>query len=217
MTVQEIESRVRGVIDELAANDSTFINESTDERNVSSVIRTNIPYALVYLLEHAPVEKLDASGITGEGSYEPGTFRIDSETMMGEARLPDNVLRVVSARLSSWHYSPEPVSEQSQQYLMQGFQYSRGTWDIPVSAIVHRAGSRWIELYGAKTTTDTLHMLVYKKPAFGNLSIDTTMVSVPQALEGSFVYHLAGLVLTAFRDEHAGNLFAIAKTYAGIE
>lgn len=214
MRLEEIETRVRGVIDELAANDSGFINESMDERNVTAVIRTNIPYALTYLLENAPVEKLDETGISGEGSYVAGTFSIDAN-MMGQARLPDNVLRIVSARLSSWKQSPVPVNEQSEEYLMQGDEYARGTWDRPVTAVVHRQGSRWIELYSARTANDTLILLVYKKPDLSNMEQEG--VGVPQALEGAFIYHLAGLVLTAFRDEHAGNLFAIAKDYAGIE
>jgi len=217
MNVQEIVSRVRGVIDELEANASGFINASGDEKNLTDVIKTNIPYALVYLLENAPVEKLDENGITGQGSYVSGTFSIDNTTMMGQAQLPDNVLRIVSARLSSWKYSPLPVTEHSQEYMMQGDEYARGTWDRPVTAIVHRAGSRWIELYSAKSLTDTLNMLVYKKPDLADLNNNDAEVRVPQALEGAFVYHLAGLVLTAFRDDHAGNLLAIARSYAGIE
>ena len=215
MTFQEITARVRGVLDELEANGSAFINASSDEQNLTDVIKTNIPYALVYLLENAPIEKLDESAVTGQDSYVPGTFSIDAATMMGQAQLPDNVLRVVSARLSSWKYSPLPVNEHSQEYLMQGDEYARGTWDRPVTAIVHRPGSRWIELYSAKALTDTLYMLVYKKPDLAD--VEHTGVSVPQALEGAFVYHLAGLVLTAFRDDHAGNLLAIARSYAGID
>lgn len=218
--VTDIVNRVRAVIDELAANDSGFLTQSEDEANLTNVIKDKIGDALMWVLEHAPVEKLDAESITGVGSYVSGSFSIDSTTLMGQAQLPTDVLRVVSARLSSWKQSPVPVTERSDVYLMQSDDYAKGSWDRPVVAIVHRISSgvtptvqRWVELYSAKETSDTLHLLVYKKPVLTNIA--TNGVDVPSVLEGAFIYYIAGLTMTAFKDDVASALFAIAKEHLG--
>lgn len=216
MTVKAIIDKVRAAIDELMVNDAAFLNETDDEQNLNTVITESIPHALLWLLEHAPAEKLDEAGITGTGAYT--SFSIGSD-LTAQAKLSDGVLRVVSARLSSWKQSPQPVTEQSEVYLMQSDPYARGSWDRPVSAIVHRSGAggaeRWIELYGAKTQQDTLHMLVYKKPDLSKIA--QTGVSVPVVLESALIYQVAGLVMTAFREEAANRFFALASQYAGIE
>lgn len=215
LSVNTIVERVRAVIDELMANDSSFLNQSTDEINLTDVIKDKIGYALQWLVEHAPVEKLDQENITGAGAYVPDTFSIDN-TLMGQCQLPDDVLRVVSARLSSWRYAPLPVTEHSLEYLMQGDAYAKGSWDRPVVALVHRTGAnggeRWLEFYSAKETTDTLHLLVFKKPSV-NTSSGSNTVDVPSVLEGAFIYELAGLTLTTMKDERANAMFTIAEKF----
>lgn len=216
ISVDTIVSRVRAVIDEMMANDSGFLTQSTDETNLTNVIKDKIPYALQWLIERAPVDKLDQGSITGTGAYVSGTFSIDSSSLMGQCQLPDEVLRVVSARLSSWKYAPTPVTEHSVEYLMQSDAYAKGSWDRPVVALVHRTGSsggeRWLEFYSAKQTTDTLHLLVFKKPNI-DISSGSSTVDVPSVLEGAFIYEIAGLTLTTMKDERAGAMFTIAKEY----
>lgn len=220
LTVNTIVERVRAVIDELMANDSDFLNQSTDEANLTNIIKDKISYALLWVLENAPVEKLDQGSITGTGAYVTGTFSIDGTTLMGQCKLPADVLRVVSARLSSWKYSPVPVTEHSVDYLMQSDAYAKGSWDRPVVVLVHRTGTgggeRWLEFYSANETTDTLHLLVYKKPTV-DISSGTSDIAVPSVLEGAFIYEIAGLTLTTMKDERAASMFTIAKEYLGTD
>ena len=221
MVVSAIVERVRAAIDELMANGTSFLGASEDAQNLVGVIKDKIPYALEWVLVNAPVELLDVAGVTGADTYVSGTFEIDANTQVATAKLSDDVLRVVSARLSSWTYSPVPVTEHSVEYLMQSDETARGSWDRPVTAIVHKitAGSdnslvsgKWLELYCAKATTDTLSVLAYKKPDLSGM-VDSTDIDISAALEGAFIYHIAGLTLLAFRDAAAKDMLEVARQY----
>ena len=200
---------MRSAIDELTANDSGFLVASSDEQNLSDVIIDKIPYALTFILENAPVDKLGDSigGLTGA--------EISGVTIAAgqpvKVKLPSDVIRVVSARLSSWSHSPVPVSESSQEYLMQQDEYARGSWDRPVNAIAYHGAYRYLELYSAKENNDTIEASVIRKPTIGDTSVATTDVSVPSRLEGAFIYQIAGLSMVAFREQIAASLFTIAR------
>jgi len=220
MQVSAIVTKVRAAIDELMANGTQFLGASDDAQNLVDVIKDKIPYALEWVLVNAPVELLDVAGVTGADTFVSGTFSVDSDTLVATAKLSDDVLRVVSARLSSWKYSPVPVTEHSVEYLMQSDETARGCWDRPVTAIVHRivtsgdtaVSGRWLELYCAKTTSDTLSVLAYKKPDLSSMT-DSTDIAISSALEGAFIYHIAGLTLLAFRDAAAKDMLEVARSY----
>ena len=118
MKVNVIVTRVRSAIDELMVNDTEFINASKDEENLTLLIIDKIPYALTYVIANAPDEMLDADLAEGLSTTDLQTFSI-TEDMTAKVRIPSDVLRVVSARLSSWSFSPYPESEHSEVWLMQ--------------------------------------------------------------------------------------------------
>ena len=231
MDVQEIVRQVRSAIDELTAIDDSEYQEATaDEENLEAVIRDKIPYALTYVIEHAPEDKFlpeDLSVLT-EGELAGVTVEAGKAV---KVKIPSDVLRVVSARLSSWFQSPVPVTESSQEYLMQQDEYARGSWDRPVNAIVFHGEERWLEMYCAKTAADTLEVAFVRKPALpaadapGVVAGETAgdapgvvtgmEVKVPVRLEAAFIYQIAGLTMVAFREEVSARLFALADKYLG--
>ena len=216
MKVKEIVERVRSAIDEQMENDSEFLKQSTDEANLTAIIIDKIRYALTYVIENAPEVKLDSSLMdTVEPDGEASGTVVAGQCVKVE--LPTDVLRVVSARLSSWPLSPVPVTEYSQEYLMQQDPYAKGSWDRPVSAIVYDSGKRYIELYSAKTSSDTVKITCIKQPEVGaasELAADQEEdVSVPARLEGAFIYQIAALTMVAFREDVASSLFTIAAQY----
>lgn len=212
MQVGEIVKRVRSAIDELMVNDSGFLTTSVDEKNLSNVIKDKIPYALTYIIENAPLEKIDGSMLDGLTSAElAGTTAAAGQPV--KVKLPTDVIRVVSARLSSWQQSPLPVMESSQEYLMQQDEYARGSWDRPVVAIAYHGTGRYLELYSAKATGDTVEASIVRKPTIGDTSDETTDVGVPVRLEAAFIYQIAGLSMVAFREQVAQQLFSIAQSH----
>lgn len=212
MQVQEIVRQVRSAIDELTVNDSEFLNASSDEQNLKDIIIDKIPYALTFILENAPEDKLDNDCLDVLTQAEISGVAI-AERQPVKVNLPSNVIRVVSARLSSWSQSPVPVTENSQEYLMQQDEYARGSWDRPVNAIAYHGANRYLEMYSAKTNNDNIEISVIRKPAIGNTSVATTNISVPSRLESAFIYQTAGLTMVAFREKIAESLFAIARQY----
>jgi len=138
LTVGTIVKRVRSAIDEVMQNDSDFLRESNDELNLEKIIIDKIGYALQYVLENAPLEKLDDS-IRKTMSGAPSGSGEDS---MVKVQLPDDLLRILDARLSSWSRFPTPLSDQSAVALMQTDEYARGTWDRPVNIIGYENGKR---------------------------------------------------------------------------
>ena len=213
MTVQEIVTRVRAAIDELMENDSQFLRQSTDEMNLTRVIVDKINYALQYIYENAPLDKLDNSVMEELSQAElQSSFSIDSN-LVGRLKLPARLLRVVTARLSSWSLFPIPEPDTSQVYLMQADTYARGSWDRPVNIIT--AGT--LEMYCAKTNQDTLIFKFVRRPST-DYSADrmSATVNVPASLEAALIYQIAGLSMVAFREDVAASLFAIADKYLDI-
>lgn len=215
MTVQEIVTRVRAAIDELMENDSDFLRESTDEKNLTRVIVDKIGYALQHIIETAPMEKLDDSVFEEFTQSElSSNFSIDA-SLVGHVKLPTDLLRIIEARLSSWSHFPIPESDTSQVYLMQQDTYARGSWDRPVNILTYNGKQRMLEMYCARTQDDTLNFVFIRKPAAGSYSADdmTATVNCPNGLQASLIYQVAGLSMVAFREDIAASLFAIAARY----
>ena len=214
MTVGNIVTRVRAAIDELMENGSQFLSQSDDEANLTRVIVDKIGYALQYVYENAPLDKLDSS-VTEELTQQElqSSFSIGSD-LVGRLTLPSGLLRVVTAMLSSWSHFPIPEPDTSQVYLMQQDQYAKGSWDRPVNIIT--AGK--LEMYCAKSQSDTLKFVFVRKPttSFSPDSLNTT-VNIPASLEASLIYQVAGLTMIAFREDVAASLFAISDKYLNIE
>lgn len=223
MTVSEIVKRVRSAIDELMQNDSEFLRKSNDELNLTDVIIDKIGYALRHVLENAPLDKLgnDAYKTLTSGQMSSLFSKVNIGTQAdpvykGRLVLPSDLLRIIDARLSSWSLFPFPVPDTSQVYLMQQDQYARGSWDRPVNVLTWDAtDKRILEMYCAKDNSDTLVFFYVAEPDLTNVDSShlTQDVAVPSQLEASLIYQIAGLAMTAFREDVAGQLFALSQRY----
>ncbi len=219
MRVSEIVTRVRATIDELMVNDSGFLTESEDEKNLTQVIIDKISYGLQHVIEEAPLERIDS------GLFEmlttaqmASSFSIDGASKVGTLKLPDDVIRVVEARLSSWSQFPVPVSDTTQVAIMQQDQYARGSWDRPVNVMTYdRTGKAQLLMYSAKTAADTLIFVFIRKPTVPEptQAVPDPEVGVPSRLEAAFIYQVAGLAMVAFREDVAASLFTVAEKELG--
>ena len=98
MNVSEIIHRVKAAIGELSTLDNPRLAESVNLENIDLIIADKIPYAFEWVIQNAPVSLLD-----GElsSSLEADVLNIRDDNVL-EVTLPSDVLRIVSARLSSW-------------------------------------------------------------------------------------------------------------------
>lgn len=225
MLVSEIVSRVRSAIDELMVNGSGFLTESADEKNLTQVIIDKIGYALQYVVENAPLEKLDSSAFEELTPTELQGFSLvnigtqANPDYKGRLKLPTDLIRIIDARLSSWTHFPRPLPDTSEEAIMQQDEYARGSWDRPANILTYDGADRYLDMYCAKTGTgtgaDTLKFTFIRKPSTEHYD-ETDMsedVPVPALLEASLIYQIAGMAMTAFREDVAASLFAIARNY----
>lgn len=219
MTVKEIVDRVRAAIDEMTQDGTDFSELARDEQDMTRIIVDKIPYALQYVIENAPLEKLDSDMQETFSEEELEERFAIGDDMVARVKLPDNLLRIVEARLSSWSLFPKPEPSTSQVYLMQQDPYARGSYDRPVNIITHEGNKRVLEMYSVKGASDKLVFLYIKKPSFSDLYDEEGKVKedenvgVPTLLEASLVYQVAALTMTTYREDIADALFTISKRY----
>lgn len=219
MTAEEIVKRVRLAIDEQSQAGTDLTDITEDEASLTRIILDKISYALTFILENAPVDKLDSDSLRPLTRPEMES-RFTIQDLVGRVILPENLLRIVEARLSSWPYFPIPEHDATPTALMQQDEYARGSWDRPVSIFTHSGANRILEMYSAKTANDTLEFSYIEKPDIDDISeedMESTTVNVPVRLEAALVYQVAALTMVAFREDVAETLFNIARNYMGIE
>lgn len=220
MTAEEIVKRVRLALDEQSQAGTDLTDITEDEASLTRIILDKISYALTFILENAPVDKLDNDSLTVLTATQIQNLFAITTDMVGILKLPENLLRIVEARLSSWSYFPVPEHDATPTALMQQDEYARGSWDRPVNIFTHIGTDRVLEMYSAKTNSDTLNFSYIEKPDVSYVTEDNmnvTNVSVPVKLEAALVYQVAALTMVAFREEVAQTLFSIARSYMGIE
>ena len=206
LSIDEIVRKVRTKYDEISLNDSDMVG-SSDDSDFNSVIRSCIPDAYRFVVNSADLSMLEGKILSVE------TLNIDDDLVV-HVPIPDDFLRGISFRLSSWKSSAsEIITEDTPEYRMQSDPYACGTYQHPIAAIVHTAKGRELELYKAKTSADTLMSFMYMPSWDGsNESLD-----IPDQLADAFIYYVAGLTATTFREDIANDFFKVARSLIGIE
>lgn len=205
-TIQQIVDEVRIKYDEISSNESDMIG-TTDDSDMDTIIKSCISEAYRFVTVNA-----DLSMLEGKQLEEAG-FTIDDD-MVGHVRLPEDFLRGITFRLSSWNSSASDIiTEDTPEYRMQSDPYACGTWQHPVAALVHTASGRELELYKAKTKEDTLKSFVY----IPNWERSEESIDIPNQLAEAFIYYVAGLTATTFREDVANDFFKVARSLIGIE
>jgi len=64
MDVSEILTRVKSVIDELSNLGNQDVTGEENTQNLDSIIKDKIPYALEWVLQNAPQNKIDSSMVS---------------------------------------------------------------------------------------------------------------------------------------------------------
>lgn len=207
LTKEDVIKQVRVKLDEIGLNESGMMDATSDNTNLDTVIKSCISEAYRLVAMNADVSLLE--GVHGETL----TLSI-GENLVGRVQLPADFLRLVNARLSSWHSSySKLISEDDPMYRMQSNQWVCATPSCPVAAIVHRSGGKVLELFKAATVDDTLSVLTYI-PAYPDKE---ESVSISDQTVEAFIYYVAGLTMTTFKEESATDFFKIAQSLLGNE
>lgn len=206
-SIEQIVRKVRTKYDEIGINDSDMVG-GTDDSDFDKIVASCISEAYHFVMSSA-----DSSMLEGKSLSDDDELTIDND-LIGHIKLPDDFFRGITIRLSSWQSSPANIiTEDMPEYRMQSDPWACGTFQYPVMAIVHRLEGRFLELYKARTKDDTLMSFVYV-PSW---SSENNEVDIPDMLSDAFIYYVAGLTATSFREDVANDFIKVAKGLIGIE
>lgn len=205
-TIQQIVDEVRIKYDEISSNESDMIG-TTDDSDMDTIIKSCISEAYRFVTVNADLSMLEGKQL------EEADLSIDDD-LVGHIRLPEDFLRGITFRLSSWNSSASDIiTEDTPEYRMQSDPYACGTWQHPVAALVHTASGRELELYKARTKEDTLKSFVY----IPNWEKSEESINIPNQLSEAFIYYVAALTATTFREDVANDFFKVARSLIGLE
>jgi len=226
-TVGEIIKSVRWCIDEEAVNMSEIADVSaydfeggihTDTGLMNNIIRHKIPDALRWVCLYAPAEQLSG----GSGSQQDSIDVIHEDatlTAAGNVLTPSKTLvRVIRVKGTGWHRAilgDSLIKEDSDEYLqVHDTNGAEATIDRPQAALVNTKEKK-VEVWPGNGTFSLTYITTLSSTDIQNLDNDNTPVGVPVQVETSFIYYLAYLLLTAYGDARAKNMFDVAMLNLG--
>lgn len=206
----EIYAKVKALIDEVGENDAEFMLADSDTRNLETIINQ------VTLLSVRNVH-LSAPHGTLSGELKGDGFSIGTN-LVGQVALPDTFLRLVSAKLSSWGAPvTRTITEDTAEYRMQSNEYMRGTCNKPICARVRTAdGGQKLELYSAKSASDTLMLILLEEPTWKlDSSNNEQYVLICPRLKNSIIAQITGQLLLALNeDQRAQTFLSLSSNYS---
>lgn len=224
MTVDEIIKQVRFCIDEESNNTSSLADviDEKDDSYMDNIIKAKIPDALHWIAVTATSstvlsnsketsEKADSS--TTSTDMEVKAFE-ESDTI-GIVEMPSNisVFNINRVRATGWHKAVVPVEDTSDDALLMFDETAMGTIDRPQAAIMRTTPLKLLVQPKAETVT-----VSYVGVPTGT-SKDTDekeSVDISDKFKSSFIYYLAFLLLSAYDDSKANQMYNIALQMLGV-
>lgn len=198
ISVEELVSLVRTAIDENRTEHEYLVTE-TDNMELDEIIRSNILHSVRFILESCPVSMLLPIALDVK---EVSQSKNDDGS--GCVLIPDDFLRLVSFKLSSWNRAVVNVADEGSGIeLMQRNGYTRGTPIKPVCVYSHDdIGNRIIEYFTAGKEVDGMynhdvqHFLYVMVPSIEEDEEGNDTVILPHLLKFAVIYYCAGLTET---------------------
>lgn len=217
MTVAEIITQVRLCIDE-ESNNTSSISDEKDDEYMDHIIKAKINDALHWLAITASSSPIlaEAKKVTGDTT---ATFKVeafDEERNIGVITMPSNteILNISRVRGNGWQKAAVPVEDTEDEALMMFDDTARGTVDRPQAAIMRENPIKL--LLQPKPETEVVVSYV-GLPTSVSVSDDTTVVTVSDKLKNAFIYYIAFLLLSAYDDSKANQMYTIALQQLGVQ
>ena len=213
MTVSEIIKQVRWCIDE-ESNNTSDLTDERDDLYMDNIIRAKINDALHWLaITAASSSVLSDSKLIGTTTSTIKVTDYDATRNIGVITMDENteVINISRVRGDSWYKAVAPIEDTDDEALMMFDDTSMGTVDRPQAAIMRETPIRI--LLQPKTTEAVISYVGLPK----NVNIDSeTEISVPDKLKNAFVYYIAFLLLSAYDDTKASQMYTIALQQLGV-
>lgn len=215
MTVAEIIQQIRWCIDE-ESNNTYSISDEKDDEYMDNIIKAKINDALHWLAITASSSPIlaEAKKVTGDTTT---TFKVedfDTERNIGVITMPSNteILNISRVRGKGWQKAAVPVEDTEDEALMMFDDTSRGTADRPQAAIMRENPIKL--LLQPKPDAEVVVSYVGLPTSINS---ETTEVTVSDKLKNAFIYYIAFLLLSAYDDSKANQMYTIALQQLGVQ
>lgn len=225
MKVDEIIKQVRWCIDEETSG-TAYLTDNKDDVYMENIIRAKIPDALHWIaitasassvLSSSSSTQKNASSDVASTTTTMTVTSFDGHEDIGVITMPSSVsvFNINRVRGKGWHKAVVPVEDTSDEALMMFDDTSKGTIDRPQAAIMR---------------VKPLKVLVQPMPSDGTVSVsyvgvptDITKgsgeegdsVEISDNFRGAFIYYIAFLLLSAYDDSKANQMYSIAMQQLG--
>lgn len=226
MTVDEIIKQVRFCIDEESNNTSSLADviDEKDDSYMDNIIKAKIPDALHWIAVTATSsavlsnsketsKKADSSNPSTSTDMEVKAF--EGSDTIGIVEMPSNitVFNINRVRATGWHKAVVPVEDTSDDALLMFDETAMGTLDRPQASIMRTTPLKLLVQPKAATITVSYVGVptVISKDNDGKESVD-----ISDNFKSSFIYYLAFLLLSAYDDSKANQMYNIALQMLGV-
>ena len=230
MTVEEIIRQVRWCIDE-ESNNISDLEEVIDEKEDSymdNIIRANIPEALNWLAVSAPAQSLVLPNNTSDDfvkDYDTSkTSKVaeglqynkqwDETNGIGCITFPsENPIRLIRLRGEGWHKAiKQPCEEDADECLYMYDDTAKGTEDRPIAVIVRGNPTRLL----IQPASESVNLTFARYVQFDPDSDGDADLPIPDSGTAAFIHYLAFLLLSAYDDTKASQMYTIALQQLGV-
>lgn len=214
MSIEEIIKAVRWCIDE-ESNNTSEITDEKDDLYMDNIIKSKINDALHWIAITAassPVlsdsKKVDATTTS--------TIKVEeyvAEKCIGVITMPSNteVINISRVRGGGWFKAVVPVEDTDDEALMMYDDTAKGTADRPLATIMRENPIRIL----LQPISDEAVISFVGVPK----NVDTSSskdVAIPDKLSNAFIYYIAFLLLSAYDDTKANQMYTIALQQIGV-
>lgn len=215
MKVEDIIKAVRWCIDE-ESNNTSEITDEKDDLYMDNIIKSKINDALHWIAITAassPVlsdsRKVDA---TTTSTIKVESF--DDTRGIGAITMPSDteVINISRVRGEGWFKAVTPVEDTDDEALMMYDDTAKGTADRPLATIMRENPIRIL----LQPIPDEAVISFVGVPKNVSITSDTTDVAIPDKLSNAFIYYLAFLLLSAYDDTKANQMYTIALQQLGV-
>lgn len=215
MKVEDIIKAVRWCIDE-ESNNTSEITDEKDDLYMDNIIKSKINDALHWIAITAassPVlsdsKKVDA---TTTSTIKVESF--DDTRGIGAITMPSDteVINISRVRGKGWFKAVTPVEDTDDEALMMFDDIAKGTADRPLATIMRENPIRIL----LQPIPDEAVISFVGVPKNVSVTSDTTDVAIPDKLSNAFIYYLAFLLLSAYDDTKANQMYTIALQQLGV-
>lgn len=215
MKIEDIIKQVRWCIDE-ESNNTSAITDEKDDTYMDNIIKSRINDALHWLAVTAASSLVlaDSKKVDATTTSTVKVEEYDTEKGIGIITMPSDteVINISRVRGKGWFKAVVPVEDTDDEALMMFDESAMGTADRPQAAIMRE---------------NPIQILLQPKPEKAvisfvgvpkNVSISSsdTDIAIPDKLSNAFIYYLAFLLLSAYNDNKATQMYTIAMQQLGV-